>query len=148
MYTFRDVKVWEKSHHLSLHIHKLTAVFPPEELMGGLATEMRKASLLVSGKIADGCGRGSDKDLARCLSYAQGHAAALDTLTIISRDLGYLSPDDYAVVDTELTEIQKMLYGFLRVVKARLAEKGGERSGDKADEQDAERLDAARAARA
>lgn len=142
MYTFRDVKVWEKSHHLSLHIHKLTATFPTEELMGGLATEMRKSSLLVSGKIADGCGRGSDKDLARCLSYAQGHAAALETLTIISRDLGYLSPGDYTVVETEITEIQKMLYGFLKTVKGRLAEK----SGDKADDREVERLDAARAA--
>jgi len=146
MYTLRDVKVWEKSHHLSLHIHKLTAAFPPEELMGGLATEMRKASLLVSGKIADGWGRGSDKDLARCLSYAQGHAAALDTLAVIARDLGYFTAEDYAVVEIEITEIQKMLYGFLKAVKARLADKPGEKSGENPEDREAERAEAARAA--
>lgn len=34
MQDFRQLKVWEKAHHLALEVYKATTAFPKEELYG------------------------------------------------------------------------------------------------------------------
>lgn len=131
MLPFRDVKVWEKAHLLCLHLHKLTAGFPEDE-RHALALHMRRAAVYVACKIAEGCGRNVDKDVARNLESARGYALELEYFLLLARDIGYVSGDDYTTANDQLTEVQKMLYGFLRFVKARMA---GEKAG-KADRPD------------
>jgi four helix bundle protein len=119
MLPFRDVKVWEKSHQLCLHLHRLTQSFPTEE-QHGLALQMRRAAVYVPCKIAEACGRSADKDLARNLESARGYATELEYFLLLARDLGYLPEDAYAAAGEQLTEVQKMLYGFIRYVKAKM----------------------------
>ena len=40
---FRDLKVWEKAHHLTLQVYKATASFPKEEMFG-LTSQIRRAA--------------------------------------------------------------------------------------------------------
>jgi four helix bundle protein len=131
MQSFREVKVWEKSHQLCLHLHNLTQGFPAAE-QAGLALQMRRAAAYVPCKIADACGRSVDKDVARHLESARGYAVELEYFLLLARDLGYLSEEAHAAAGEQMTEVQKMLYGFLRYVKARM---NGEKTGaaDKAE---------------
>jgi four helix bundle protein len=66
MKDFRKLKVWEKSHQLTLEIYKITASFPKEEIYT-LTSQIRRASISIPSNIAEGCGRGSDADFARFL---------------------------------------------------------------------------------
>ncbi len=43
MRDFRELKVWEKSHRLTLAIYKATATFPRDELYG-LTSQIRRSS--------------------------------------------------------------------------------------------------------
>jgi len=44
---FRELKVWEKAHELTLAIYQMTAAFPREELFG-LTSQLRRCSALPS----------------------------------------------------------------------------------------------------
>ena len=53
MQDFRKLKVWEKSHDLTLKIYELTSEFPRTEIYG-LTSQMRRASSSISTNIAEG----------------------------------------------------------------------------------------------
>lgn len=121
MHPFREVKVWEKSHQVALHVYRATAGFPVSEQFG-LTGLLRRAAVILPAKIAEGCGRGNDKDLARFLEVARGYAVDLEYQALLARDLGHLVEEEHAALASELVEIQKMLSGFLKTVRARLEE--------------------------
>jgi len=58
---FRNLKVWIKSHQLTLDIYKSTQQFPKEELFG-LVSQLRRASASIPTNIAEGSGRKSEKE--------------------------------------------------------------------------------------
>lgn len=78
---------------------------------------MRRASASVPTNIAEGCGRGSDPDFARFLQMAMGSACEVDYLLILCRDLGYLSPEDYAPMYARIDEIKRKLTRLLQRVQ-------------------------------
>jgi four helix bundle protein len=61
MRDFRQLKVWEKSHSLTLKIYQITQSFPREELFA-LTSQMRRACSSIPMNIAEGCGRGINKE--------------------------------------------------------------------------------------
>jgi four helix bundle protein len=122
MHPFRDVKVWEKSHHLCLHVYKSTLSFPEKE-QEGLAAQIRRIATYIPCKISEGCGRGSDKELAKFLGNAQGYAAELEYLLLLARDLELLDEageTGHEALNAQVIEVQKMLYGFVKTLKGRI----------------------------
>jgi four helix bundle protein len=71
MQSFRDLKVWEKAHRLTLAIYQETKPFPADERYG-IVSQMRRAAASVPANIAEGCVRSSDADFARFLHTALG----------------------------------------------------------------------------
>ena len=108
MKDFRKLKVWEKAHELTLLIYKLSKKFPREELFG-LTNQLRRASSSISTNIAEGCGRGSDKDFARFIQIAMGSASELEYLILLSFDLKYINKDNYLLINDETINIKKCL---------------------------------------
>jgi len=50
MRDFREIKVWEKAHRLTLEIYKATASFPTEERYG-LTSQLRRSSASIAAKL-------------------------------------------------------------------------------------------------
>ena len=117
MKDFKDLKVWERSHHLTLSIYKATAAFPREELYG-LTSQIRRASASIPNNIAEGCGRNTDNELARFLEIAMGSASELEYLLRLSNDLNFLDKAKSDELATEVIEIKKMLASFIRNIRA------------------------------
>ena len=65
------MKVWEKSHQLTLEVYKITKMFPRDERFG-LTSQTRRASASIPANIAEGCGRRGAKEFARFLQIAMG----------------------------------------------------------------------------
>jgi four helix bundle protein len=70
---FRDLKVWEKAHHLTLDVYKATSSFPREELYG-LTRQLRRCSASVAANLAEGCGKRGNNEFQRYLQIASGSA--------------------------------------------------------------------------
>jgi len=117
MRDFRGLKVWEKSHHLTLSMYRVTNVFPKGE-MYGLTSQIRRASASIPANIAEGCGKSGDAELARFLQIAMGSASELEYHLLLARDLGFLKDDSYLALSTEVTDVKRMLASFIHKLKA------------------------------
>jgi four helix bundle protein len=117
MRDFRQLKVWEKAHHLTLEIYKATAIFPREELYG-LTSQLRRASASIPANIAEGFGRGGNVELARFLQIGLGSAFEVEYHALLAKDLGLLGPDAYHRLEAQIIEVKRMLAALLLKVKA------------------------------
>jgi four helix bundle protein len=109
---FRDLKVWEREHQLTIDVYRQTDVFPRSEQFG-LTSQIRRAATSVPTNIAEGCGRGSNAELSRFCQIAMGSASELEYLLLLANDVGYLSPDNYTAICTRTIEVKKMLSTFI-----------------------------------
>jgi len=66
MKDFRDLKVWKRSHSLTLKIYKTTSEFPREETYG-LTSQIRRSCASIPTNIAEGCGRARENNNFLCL---------------------------------------------------------------------------------
>jgi len=99
----------------ALRVYRLTSLFPREELYT-LTSQMRGSAASVPTNIAEGCG--SDGfDLARFLQIAMRSANELDYQLILARDLGYITEDAHLPLESELTEIKRILNSLITKVR-------------------------------
>jgi four helix bundle protein len=105
---FKTLKVWEKSHQLTLTVYKVTMSFPREELYG-LTSQIRRAAASIPANIAEGCGRGGSAELARFLRIAFGSASELEYHALLAHDLNFLNHTDYAQINSGVIEVKRML---------------------------------------
>lgn len=117
MKDFRQLKVWEKAHQLTLEVYKAMATFPNEELYG-LISQLRRASVSIPTNIAEGCGRNTDADFARFLQIAMGSASETEYEVILAYDLGFLSKIQFDGLQSQAEEIKKMIASLLKTLRA------------------------------
>jgi four helix bundle protein len=116
MKDFRQLKVWVKSHELALSIYRVTKDFPKEELYG-LTSQIRRSSTSIPANITEGCGRNTDADFARFLQVAMGSASETEYHLLLCHDLGFLSKENYLKLNTDVTEIKRMLTSLLKTLR-------------------------------
>jgi four helix bundle protein len=114
---FRHLKVWEKSHQLTLDVYKITKNFPKEELYG-LTSQTRRSSASIATNIAEGCGRGSDAELGRFLQIAMGSGSELEYQLMLAHDLIMLDDKNYNRLSSNIVEVKKMLSSLIIKLKA------------------------------
>lgn len=112
MKDFRSLKVWEKSHLISLEIYNLTKDFPKEEQFN-LTSQLRRSITSIPTNLAEGCGRGSDKDFKRFVQIAMGSASESEYLLLLSKDLNYISDKEFDKLIFKIQEIKKMLSSLI-----------------------------------
>lgn len=117
MRDFRGLKVWEKSHQLTLALYRLTAGFPREEEYG-LTSQIRRAAASIPMNIAEGCGRDGDAELARFMQIAMGSASELEYQLLLAYDLGYIEQGDYKEMIRQTVEAKRMLAPFIKRLRA------------------------------
>lgn len=117
MKNFRELKVWEKGHHLALAVYRATKKFPREELYG-LTSQIRRSCISIPANIAEGCGRTGDAEFARFMQIAMGSASEAEYYLVLARDLDFLKTSDYERLTREVTEIKRMLTSFIQKLKA------------------------------
>ena len=117
MKDFRNLKVWQKAHQLTLAVYRISANLPREELYG-LTSQLRRASSSISANLAEGCGRNGDAELARFCSMAMGSASELEYHLLLAIDLKLIHPKEYADLAQRTSEVKRMLGGFLGKLRA------------------------------
>ena len=116
MKDFREQKVWERAHQLTLRIYTATAGFPKEEL-DGLTCQIRRCSASIAATIAEGYGQRTEPELHRFLGVALGLASELDYYLLLAHDLKFLN-------QTQHQELAGTLSGLRRMITATLGKAG------------------------
>ncbi len=117
MQNFRNLKVWNKAHKLTLDVYRSSRSFPRDELYG-LTSQMRRAATSIGANVAEGCCRKGDIELSRFLQIAMGSASELEYELLLAGDLKLLNPADFQRLEGEVTEVKRMLAALIRTLKA------------------------------
>src|SRR5262245_22136949 len=124
MKDFRDLKVWGKSHELTLACYGTTITFPKQEVFG-LVSQIRRCSSSIPANIAEGCGRRGNGEFHRFLQIAMGSASELEYHLLLSRDLKFLGPADHERLHIQVEEVKSMLASLMRKVDSERAQNRG-----------------------
>lgn len=119
MINFRTLKIWELSHEVTLSVYRFTKAFPKEEVYG-LTSQIRRSASSIPTNIAEGCGRGSDKELLRFLYIAMGSASELEYQLFLTKELNYIQEKDYLECFEQILQLKKMINSFITKIKDRL----------------------------
>ena len=110
-HNFRELKIWQKSRILVKEIYIATLCFPDSEIYG-LQNQARRAAVSIVANIAEGSGKGTNKDFNNFLNIAKGSLFELQTHLILSNDLDFLKTDTFNSLMLQTEELVKMLVGF------------------------------------
>lgn len=110
--------MWRKAHEVTLAVYQVTRSFPNEELYG-LPSQMRRSAASVCANIAEGCGRHGGRELARYLQIAAGSASELEYHLLLATDLELIDRTAQSRLCDLLTQVRRMLSGFIRTLNAK-----------------------------
>lgn len=111
MHNFRKLDTWLDGVELADTIYTLTASFPKTEIYG-LSSQMQRAAVSVPSNIAEGSGKGSDRDFARFVSISLGSLFELETQVEIAYRRGYISTENYYALRPRIESLQKRIYNL------------------------------------
>jgi four helix bundle protein len=117
MQNFRDIKVWQRGHQLTLDVYRMTNTYPKSELFA-LTSQMGRAAMSIPANVAEGCVQSSDAGFAKFLYYSLGSASELEYYSELSKDLEFIKPNTYETFLKNVTEVKRMITPFIKKLKA------------------------------
>ena len=112
----KKLEAWKKAISLTTKIYKLTEKLSGDEKFG-LISQMRRAAVSVASNIAEGAAKNTKKEFIQFLFNAQGSLSELDTQIIICKELGYISNEEYDLIDAELVSESKLIAGLIKYLR-------------------------------
>ena len=109
----KKLNAWIKSFELVKELYVLTDSFPSDERFG-LISQIRRAAVSVPVNIAEGAARKSVKEFTQFLYISLGSLTELDTLILLSAELGFISKEDSDKFIDKLDIIGKLIYGLIK----------------------------------
>ena len=107
-YSFEKLEVWKESIELVKSIYKITGTFPAEEKFG-LISQLRRASVSIASNLSEGTSRKTNKDKAHFTTISFSSAMEVLNQLIISKELNFISENDYILVRNKIEKITNML---------------------------------------
>lgn len=118
MHNFKDLKVWQKAVDFAVKIYSVTRSYPNDEKFG-LVSQMRRAGVSIPSNIAEGYAKTSSKSFVNSLELSLGESFELETQLIISERVGILDPEIAKEMETDLSEVQRMIMGLKTSIEAK-----------------------------
>jgi four helix bundle protein len=110
---FKELKVWQKAHEMTIAVYESTRAFPREELYG-LTSQLRRSAASIGANIAEGCGRRSDGEMSRFFQIARGSASEIEYHFMLARGLRYLPDEEFRRLSGQADEVQRMLTALIQ----------------------------------
>jgi four helix bundle protein len=119
MSDFKKLIVFRKAHELTLELYRATETFPRTEVFG-LTSQIKRAASSINANLAEGCARGSDRELLRFINIAIGSVSELEYHLMLARDLGFISSEVFLKAEGMRREVGSMLSGLAKKVRTRV----------------------------
>ena len=111
--TYESLEVWKNGINLAIEIYGVTKKFPKEEIYG-LTSQLRRAVISISANIAEGSGRSSNKEFVRFINIAIGSLNEVESLIFVSKNLNFVSKEDFMNLTNLTGNLGNLLGGFKR----------------------------------
>jgi four helix bundle protein len=112
-FAFEDLEVYQRAVDLAVVVYTLTREFPDVEKFG-LVSQLRRATTSVSLNIAEGRGRGSDKDFARFLYQARGSLLEVVSGFHLAERLGFVTREKTKPLLLQSHQLNSKLTSFIQ----------------------------------
>lgn len=109
------LEAWKRAVDITTIIYKITDNFPKTEIYG-LTSQVRRAGVSIASNIAEGAARQTKKEFVQFLHCAQGSLSELDTQLTIANKLGYISDDEFKIIEQELDLEDSMLTVLIKPI--------------------------------
>ena len=106
--SFRDLDVWRRSMALAKSAYEATREFPKSEEYR-ISSQIVRASISIPANIAEGFARSTRKDYRHFVGIARGSSAELETLLLLSIDLGFGSDPQMRSILEDNENVSRML---------------------------------------
>ena len=120
MHNFKELKIWQLTRCFVKDIYLLLRKFPDDERFG-LTQQIRRAAISISSNIAEGSGRGTNKEFSHFLDIANGSAFEVEAQLILSLDLEYITQIEFDCINENLQTIEKMIFNFNKSLKSQVS---------------------------
>ncbi len=114
--SFTDLNAWKEGHKLVLSAYKLISIFPKEERVG-LSDQMRRSSVSITSKIAEGFSRRSKKEKSQFFYTSLGSVTELQNQLLIARDIGYIKAVEFKNIAEQTVVVSKLVNGLIKSSK-------------------------------
>lgn len=116
---YEQLIVWQEAHKLCLDVYALLPQFPMEERFC-LCSQIRRAAYSVPMNIVEGNSKRSWKEKARYAETSEGSLEELDYQLLLSRDLKYIAPKQFAEFRQKIGKVSYLLTQFKTGIKAQM----------------------------
>lgn len=79
---------------------------------------MRRAAVSITSNIAEGFSRASSKEKAQFYAIAKGSLTEIENQLLISRDIHYVSVEDFEQIEIEIGQTSRLITGLLKYIRA------------------------------
>ena len=111
--SFKDLTAWKESHKFVIELYKATRDFPKEEIYG-LTNQLRRAVVSIVSNIVEGFSKKSRREKIQFYHTALGSLLEVQSQLLIAKDLGYLSNDDFNILDLRSISVRKLILGLMK----------------------------------
>jgi len=113
---FEDIEAWQKARELTREIYRITnqGAFVKDF---GLRDQIRRAAVSIMSNIAEGFGRGGNKEFIQFLSTAKGSASEVEAQLYVALDAEYITKDQFQQLYGLAQSSGKMIGGFIRYLQ-------------------------------
>lgn len=108
---------FQKAHELVIELYKITAHFPREEIYS-LTSQLRRSTASVPSNIVEGRARETNAEYKRFLIIARGSIEETRYHLLLSRDLEYISAEQYQNLENKACEVSKMLNALIKKINS------------------------------
>lgn len=115
-----ELRVWQSSRSLAVRVYRGIGNFPAEERYA-LADQIKRAAASVPANIAEGCGRGTSRELIRSLRIARGSLSELHSHLALATDLGYMQSSCFDDLCFDLRAVHRMLNALISSIQQKLS---------------------------
>nr|WP_299385931.1 four helix bundle protein [Allomuricauda sp.] len=115
---FEEIKAWARARTFTKKLYAETE-------KGGfkvdfeLKKQMRKAAISITSNIAEGFERNTDKEFKQFLFIAKASAGEVRSQLYLAYDLRYLKEEIFEELKFEITEISKLISGFIKYLETK-----------------------------
>ena len=115
---YRQLKAWVESRDLAVLIYRL-CVRRPATIDRGLADQIRRAAISIPSNIAEGNGRGTNRDSLRFLYIARGSLCELESQIDVCQRAGLIETEDSRSIAGQMTLVGRLIGCLIAYRKSR-----------------------------